>query len=155
MNYIQQTIVEAVPTVDTSAYAAGDLIGGKLTFTAALNELTKSAELRAVTIIDQAKNDKDYNLVIFGDNPTGTTFTDQAAFDIADADMSKILTVVSVTSFTGFSDNGISLATEIARPLKSLASTASRTLYGALVAAADPTFAAASDVRIRLHIVQD
>lgn len=155
MKRVEQTYVQVTPTVQAAAYAAGDLIGGKMTFLNALSQDCYTAELRGVLVIDKAVQDKDYNLVIFGDDPTGTTFTENAAFDIADTDLSKILTVVNVATLTAFADNGLSQVTEIARPLMSLASTRSRNLYGALVSVADPTFASTSDLIIRLYLIQD
>ena len=100
-------LITATPTVDTSAYASGDLVGGKLTFTNALKSITGSGYLVSVIMMDQSAQAIDFDLVIFREDPTGTTFTDQAAFDVADADNSKIVAVVSLgsTSRFAFNDN--------------------------------------------------
>lgn len=151
INRIDTRFVEASPTVDTAIYASGDLIGGKLTFNAALSDQVNTGELRAVHVFDKSKQSANLLLVLFSSDPTGTTFTDQAAFDPADADLDKIVAIISITSHAAFSDNGVSYAADLARPLKGT----SRIMYGALVSAATPTYAAGTDVKVRLSLIGD
>lgn len=149
--------VSATPTVDTGAYASGDLIGGKLTFSNALRATVGTGYLISAEIQDKSAVASDLDLVIFASDPSSTTFTDQAAFDPADADLSKVVTIISFgsTSRYAFNDNGVKYVGSIVLPLGKNAAPVSTTLYGALVSRGTPTFAASGDVTVTLGIAQD
>lgn len=140
--------VSATPTVDTSAYATGDLIGGKLTFSPAAGSSTKgTGYIVSANITDKADQSVDLELVLFRSNPTTTTFTDQAAFDPSDADLANVVAVISLpaaTTFFTYNDNGVHFLGSLAIPFRGI------TLYGALVSRGTPTFSAASDVTVNL-----
>lgn len=141
------------PVVDTSAYATGDLIGSKLTYIPAVRPSTKTGVFIGAVISDLAAQTADMDLVLFSDNPTGTTFTDQAALDIADADLPKVIAVIPFRS-TGvytFADNGVHTTNSVMVPVKSLNST----IYAALVSRGTPTFASSADLKITLAIAED
>ena len=149
----KQATVSASPTCDTSAYAAGDLIGGKLSFASASRFSGGSGRIGNVLLVDQAKQQIEADPILFGADPTGTTFTDQAAFDIADADMDKIVAVVNLAFYTAFNDNAIAQYTPPAGiPFKLTSGT---TLYGAIVTRGAPTYAASTDLKAILTITQD
>ena len=145
--------VSASPTCDTSAYAAGDLIGGKLSFASAVQFAAGSGRIGNVLLVDQAKQQIEVDLILFGADPTGTTFTDQAALDIADADIDKVVAVVNLAFYTAFSDNAIAqYSPPGGLPFKLASGT---TLYGALVTRGAPTYAASTDLKAILTITQD
>jgi len=145
-------VVSASPTVDTSAYGSGDLIGAAALQFPIPRFRAEGCLLEYVQIIDQAKQSANVDLVLFGSDPSGTTFSDNAAFDIADADMAKIVALVSVTTHFAFSDNSASNARGLGIPIFLDPTAASQILYGALVARATPTFAAGTDVRVTLGL---
>lgn len=146
--------VSATPTVDTNAYATGELIGGKLTFAGAVRGNVGTGYVIGVTIKDLSAQASDLDLVLFSSDPTATTFTDQAAFDIADADVSKVLGVINFGSSArfAFADNGVKHVGSIVIPIRAASSS---TIYGALVSRGTPTFAAATDVTVTLAVAQD
>ena len=145
-------VVEAAPTVDTSAYATGELIGGKLTLTNAAAFGLFTGIINNVTIIDKDKEAADLDVVFFDTNPASTTFTDQAAFDPADADLLNIICTVSVTTDVSFSDNGMSYANNVNCPFQTSASTI---IYAAIVSRGSPTYTSSSDLLLRVGILQD
>lgn len=151
--------VSASPTVDTGgAYADGELIGGELTFSNLFRSAVGSAHVTGVTIADKAGQAVDLRLVLSRASLSGTTFTDQAAFDPADADLSKILAVLSFDSSArfAFSDNGIKHLSSLAVPVQSpTTATHSRHLYGALIAGGAYTGASASDLTVTVCAIQD
>lgn len=151
--------VSASPTCDTSAYATGELIGGKLTFSYATQEKAGTGYIVSVAVMDLSAQAVDMDLVLFGANPAATTFTDQAAFDIADADASKVIAVINLGSSSrfAFADNGVKFLSGLSIPVRSIDSNNAntQTIYGALVSRGTPTFAAATDVKITLAILQD
>lgn len=158
--YAQSTFfVTATPTISTSAYADGDALGDKLTFTAALQSSTATGYVISIMVTDLAGTTEDIDLVLFRTDPAATTFTDNAALDIADADLSKVMAVVNFGSANrfAFNDNGVKYVASLAIPVegKTTASALSRTFYGALVSRGTPTFAGTSDVSVTLGISQD
>lgn len=140
--------VSASPTVDTGAYATGELIGSKLTFAPAAGSSAKgTGYIVSVLITDKAKQAVDLELVLFRANPSATTFTDQAAFDPADADLANVVAAISLTSAAShfaYSDNSVHYVGSLALPYRGV------TLYGALISRGTPTFAASTDVTIYL-----
>lgn len=152
-NVYNTVFVSAAPTCDTSIYATGELVGGKLTFTPAVRPATSTAVITGVMMIDQSVTTSDFDIVLFSSNPSATTFTDQAALDIADADLSKVIAVIPLVSANrfAFADNGVKFAGSIMLPIKGTVNT----IYGALVSRGTPTFAAGTDVSIQLAISQD
>ena len=154
--------VSATPTVDTAAYATGELVGGKLTFTPAVRSSTGTGYVVSVIMADKAAQAVDFDLVLFRENPSSTTFTDQAAFDVADADLTKVIAVVdldSSSSAKAFADNSVHYVGNLVLPVQgydsSATPTVTKTIYGALVSRGAPTFATSGDVTITLGISQD
>lgn len=149
---LQTTVrfVTATPTVSNGvAYTAGDAIGGKMTFTGACLTGTLQAEIRGVTLWDLTKQGADIDLLIFSADPSGTTFTDNAALDVADADLPKIAAVVQITTDSAYADNGISQAKNLSYEIPC---NASGTFYGAMVARGTPTYTGTSELTLQIEI---
>lgn len=163
-NVIETREVSVTPTVDTSAYASGDVIGGVMTFTNALRSYTRAGKVVAVTLFDKtaASGLAACNLWLFNANPSASTTTDNAAFNLADADVTKLCGVVPFTSddvFDGGTGNQILYRSGLYVPVTGQAPSSTTTddtdVYGVLVAGGAVTFAAASDLIVRLAIEQD
>ena len=144
-------IVDAAPVLDTGAYLAGELAGGKLTFSDAGRQFVGSGRITGAQFVDIGAEAKDVQVVVFDTDPSSTTFTDQAAFDPADADLVNIVCVIDVTSHVSFNDNGISSGVP-AGPCRFYNAT---TLYGALVIREGVTYDSAAAGTVRLHVSQD
>lgn len=140
------------PTVDTAIYASGELLGGKLTISNAAKSGVHSGVIGTVIISDLDSDSADIDVVYFKSNPTGTTFTDQAAFDVADADLTKIICVVPVTDYFVFNDNSIGIAQNANCPFDLGDET---TMYAALVSRGTPDYAAATDLTLTTSIYPD
>lgn len=157
--YPNTVCISATPTVDTSAYATGDEIGGKLTFTGACRATTGTGFITSVRITDKSAQASDLELDLFSSNPTATTFSDQAAFDPDDTDLAKIISVLSFGSTARFAynDNGVKYLGSQSLTIRCEDSSALSTniLYGVLVSRGTPTFAAAADVTVTICISQD
>lgn len=149
LSFVQQ--VSVTPTITgASAYAAGDLIGGKLTFTGALNASSLSGVLTSVTLTDLGAEGKNVELVIFNADPTATTFTNDSAFDPADADLTKIVCPgVYITSHSAFNDNGASSVKNIGCAI----SASTSTIYGALIAREAVTYDTTSSLTVILGML--
>lgn len=147
--------VEVTPTVDTAgAYAAGDCIGGKLTFSSAANRSGGGGVIRSVIVTDLADQKADIDLLLFDSDPSNGTYTDQAAVDVDDADIVKVIGQISVATanYKSFAD---SAAAALAGVDAAFQLSGSANLYGLLVCRGTPTYVSTSDLTIRLVIEQD
>ena len=79
--------------------------------------------------------------MFFDSNPSATTFTNNAALDIADSDIDRIIGVVSVaaTDYAAFSDNSVATVKGIAMPYQCVEDEG--TVYVAFVSRGTPTYA--------------
>ena len=136
--YIEQAV-----TVEAAAYATGDLVGGKLT----LSSSAFGGLIQSVAITDLAKQSIAKDVVFFDTNPDGTTFTENSALDIADADLVNVLAVVTVVDWFSFADNSIGQALNLAIPF------VNTPLYAAIVERGAPTYASTSDLTIRVGLL--
>lgn len=140
-------------TTDTNAYAAGDNVGGLLTLTNALDPSYKTGKIYSAVISDLDKQAADFDIIIFDANPTGTTFTNNAALDIADADISKIAGVVQIGTSVNFADNEVVIGSSVQLPVR--VTNADGNLYAALVVRTTPTFSSTSALNLKLLLEQD
>lgn len=148
--------VAATPTVSAaSIYASGDAVGGLMTFSNALIKYSKSGLLQSVVVSDLAKQSAALSLILFKENPSATTVTDNAALDIADADITKIIGSVPVAAADYVALNDSSVATVRNVGLGLSVDSEVSTLYGVLVTTGTPTYAAVSDITVNLFIRQD
>lgn len=162
-NYTNKICVS--PTVDTGAYAAGDLMGAKLTFANAGrysgNNSTPSGSatgiVQQVLMTDLGAEGINVELVLWDQNPSATTFTDQAALDIADADLVKVAGSVLISSHSSFADNGFSQVSNLGLvyEIPETAGTASYPLYGALVARGAVTYDSATALMVCINVLVD
>ncbi|UOF79218.1 hypothetical protein [Caudoviricetes sp.] len=135
---------------DTNAYVDGDLVGDLITFANA----PKSGIIETLTLVDQAKQDAALDVIFFSANPSSTTFTDNAALDIADADLLKVLGVIRIaaTDYCDIADNAIATL----RGLGLAYVAEGGNLYACLLSnGATPTYAATGDLLLALSIIPD
>lgn len=132
--------VTITPTVDTSAYAAGDLVGGKLTFGDALFGIEgASGLLQTAQLTDAGQQDAALDLLLFEADPASTSFTDNAAFGVDAADRTKICARITLATYLALDDVSVARADNLALPIMGISNS---TLYGALVSQGTPTYAA-------------
>lgn len=145
--------------VSSAAYATGDVIGDLSPITADVfrmegtTNVPASGVLQSIIIKDLSKQSLAIDVVIFNANPSATTFTDNSALDIADADIDKVIGVVSVlaSDYAAFNDSSVATKTGIGLPV----STASGTkIWFCLVSRGAPTYVA-DELSIAFGILQD
>src|SRR3989304_1929899 len=125
-------VVEATPVIVPAAYGAGDLIGtGKLTFPIPKNSARAGEAwvVENVVVSDLAAQSANMDLLLFDADPSATTFTDNAALDVADADLVKLVGFVMITSWAALADNSLGRG-EASRPLPVLVADDAK-FYGA------------------------
>ena len=149
------TVVEEALTVDTNAYATGDLIGGKITLenAALIDNLNPTTGIiQSVVITDLAKQSVALDVVFWDTDPSNTTFTDNSALDISDTDLPNLIGVASVTSWFAFNDSSAGQALNLSIPFQVARN--QHAIYAAIVSRGAPTYGA-SDLTLRVGIFQD
>lgn len=152
-------LVTITPTVDTGAYTSGDLVGTKQTLSGAgacdptLGELGLCGGIiNSVVIGDASKQSGNFDIIIFNSDPVNTTFTDNGAFTVNSADLSKIVCVIPVTTQVSLGTNGASV-NQSAGCIFSAKATRG-VLYAAAVTRSTPTYAATA-LSFKYGILQD
>jgi hypothetical protein len=148
-------VISNTPTITTGAYAAGDLIGSKLTLANATFPGIFSGKVQSVVLTDLDAESADIDVVFFSSDPSATTFTNDSALDIADADLPKVICRVSVigTNYAAFVDNSAATVVNVGCPFET--ANPSVTLYAALVAREAVTYTGTTDLTLRVGIEQD
>lgn len=136
--------VEATPTIDTGAYATGELIGSEaIVLEGAVGGDAGSklvgGILQSVVITDLSKQSANLDVIFFDVDPSNTTFTDNSAFDADDADLLNIIRTVSVTDWKAFNDNSQGQAHNLATPF---VLDTGNSLWAVLVSRGTPTYSA-------------
>ncbi len=146
-------VAVAVPGVSTSAYSVGDAIGTLITIPEACQD-ARTAVIMSIVLADESKQDAIIDVIFFNANPSSTVITDNAALDIADADLLKICGTQKIVAadYSDFADN--SVAHPAAKPTV-FKSSGATTLYACLLCGGTPTYAATTDLQLSLGILQD
>lgn len=133
-------ITGATIAVNTTAYANNDLVGTKITVAGELP--AEGMILVGVILHDLDSQAAALDLVLFDSNPSGTTFTNNSALDIADADLPKVAGVVSIpaANYRAFADSSVATVKDFVLPIRPVSS---GTFYAALASSsATPTYSA-------------
>lgn len=110
--------VSNTPTVSASpAYTPGDVMGGVQTISTVLRASAKTGYVTYVEIISKAALTSPIDIFIFNATPSGSTTTDNAAFALAAADMSKMCGHTRIDTWRGCGGNYVSGFSECRIPL--------------------------------------
>lgn len=141
-------VIDQTPTVSSgSAYAAGDAVGGLLTFANAALYSGGSGFISAVRIDDLGQQMATLELVLFDQSFTASS--DNAAFAPSDADLANAVADLPIYSWYNFSTNAVGMASNLWIPFTCSGGTS---LYGQLLTRGTPTYTSTSDIKVRLTV---
>lgn len=140
------SIATTAPTVSTTPYASGDVIGTKMTFSGMAREVGGSGLVQMVSVFSKTAQTFACELWLFHTDPAASTFTDNAPFSLNVADFDKVAAVVPITTWYAAGTPSFAEAAQLAMPYK-LAS-AQVDMQGILVARATPTLTSTSDIKV-------
>lgn len=142
-------VVTVEPVIQAAAYSAGDAVGGKLTFSGLARAVGAGIKISGIVITDKAKQAASLDLVLFDRDFTATA--DNSPFDPSDDDLLNIVGVISVVTadYSQFVDNAV-----VAKSASIACRPVSTGLFGQLVSRGTPTFAATSDLSIKMAVEQ-
>lgn len=144
-------IVRVTPTITTSAYAAGDSIGGAIELPNACRLGKQSGVVQSINVIDKDSEEATLDLHFFSAAPTAT---DNAEFDPTDAQLAdSYLGSVNVASYNAFADNSAASVQNVGIPFELAQDVAS--LYVVITTTGTPTYTAATDISLAIGILQD
>jgi hypothetical protein len=151
------TRIQVTPTISTSIYASGDVVGGSsnaLEFANAVRVAGGSGMIQSILLLDKtAAVRQPFDLLFFDRQITAQA--DQAPVAISDADMAYCLGIVSIgaynVAFPATALNSISTLTNVGLPIVCNGTS----LYVVMVTRGTPTYVASSDLTLTLCILQD
>ncbi len=151
-----QKVITIVPTINTNIYADKDqLCASPMVLTEALDDMGATCIVTSVVIIDAAIQSAAIDLMFFNASPTITS-TINEALAITDAEMaSKFLGRISIPAASYVSQAGASDVTVNNINLMLQGKAGSRDLYVLPISRGTPTYAAATDLTIKIGIEQD
>lgn len=142
--------ISETPTVTAGAYSANDAVGGLLTFELAARDDGKGGVVKDLLIIDDAGQDAEIELWLF--NATFTAMVDNAAWVPSEADLRKLVAIISTSSGAWFAAGTPSVArVEVSQRYDLTGSS----LFGQLVTRGTPTFVATDDITVIIGLLQD
>lgn len=144
--------------VVAAAYASGDVLGTQNPIEIeCLTSDNGTAVIQSLTIGDLDKLDGAIDMIVFNDNPSATTFTDNTALDIADADLPKIIHAgIAVTSYKDYSDNSAATLIGVGVPVQNVRTTDKKTkLWVAFVSRDTKTYTSNNSVSAKIGFLLD
>jgi len=145
--------VSQQPTISTGAYAAGDALGGLLTFANAASVAGGGGLITKVVIIDEDQELTPIDLVLF--DQTFTATADNAPFDPSDADLANCIGYIDVaaTDYADFVDNSVAAKSSGLRmPFPFKLTAGGTSLFGQMVVRDAATYTATDDITIKIDI---
>ena len=142
--------IAVIPVVTAGAYSAGDAVGTIIPFANAARVSGGGGVLKQVTIIDDAGQDAELELWLFSES--FTAIADNAAFAPAEAELEKLICIVSTTDGTWRAAGTPSAVVVEVAQRYDLTGTS---MFGQLVTRGTPTFAAVDDVTVKIGLLQD
>ncbi len=141
-----------VPTVEiTPDYASADVLGGKQELANAVDEARRGGVIRSVLVTDQAGISANVDVLFFAQDPSNSTFTENGAITLDDADLAMLIGVVKLTIHTAYAASSSSqpTATPVDMPFVLEKGTS---LYAVIVARAAFNLVAVGDIMLKVGI---
>ena len=143
--------VAVIPTISAAGlYAAGDAVGGLLTFANAARATGGGGVLKNVIIIDDDGEDAVLELWLF--KVTFTAIADNLAWAPSEADLENCIGVISTNDGTWYAAGTPSVCHIEPAMRYDLTGTS---LFGQLVTRSAPTYTAADDLTVKVCLLQD
>lgn len=144
-------IVSVTPTVDTAAYATGDLLAGLMTFNVA--NAGGGGVIKSAAIVDLHSQNAAVELWLFTSTLAASTLTLNSAATLADADLATIIPggviAFATTHYFSLANNSVASREDVAIPFTA----DSGNIYGILVSRGAPDYLAATDVTVILGVM--
>lgn len=140
--------------VDTAAYLANDVVGGKLTITNAMRISGGTGILTGVTLVDLANQKAAFDIFLFNADPSAGTYTDNGAISWNDTDLGKCISRIEVlaSDYKSVGSKAVASLRNLGEVVKAVGS---RHLYALMVTTSAPDYVATTDLIVRFKFVRD
>lgn len=139
----------------TTIYAAGDVMGGLLTFSDVVPGDIGGGSIVGAELIDTSTVISSIDLLLFDSIPDSSNYdSDNTALDLADTDLARAIGVINFSSndVSQLADNQIYFASG---GNQEFFLGDDNEMYGVLVCRGTPTYGASNVLMVRLHIQRD
>ena len=149
-------LLSAIPTLDTDAYTAGDACGELLTFDVGPS---RTCVIKKAEVLDDGASPVSAAMVLHIFNDGALAVADDAAFSVTQANFTagKYIGSIAIGSSdyadTPLGDNASAKLASIA-DVDMFVPTVQGKFYGQLVCTGTPTFAAADELAVLLHVAE-
>lgn len=158
---VRKTRIAVTPTVSTSAYAVGDQVGGKMTFTSAALASGGTGVIVGAELTCRAANTvtPELDLLLFEADPTVAS-VDNGVADITDANRESARELPTIT-FATADYTTLSANTSCAggclggQPAIDFITSGTANLFGILVTRTAFTLASTTDIVVAIRVLQD
>jgi hypothetical protein len=150
--------VEDTPVISTSAYAAGDQIGGINTIWPGITDKNITYVLQSISVVDKAGQEMEIEIHFFDSLPTVAS-VDNAAVNITDAELadkyagSAIIKATDYQTFGG-SSNSVGSVDNIGLAVKPTTDGGGK-MYTVMVIRGAGDYASTSDLVVRYNLAAD
>ena len=145
--------ISIVPVIQsTPDYSTGDLIGGKLELEDAVKFGGGGGLIQSVMLTNKADAvgvNKD--VIFFSSDPAGTTFTENAALNLIEADVVKIVGVAQINTWVDMTDTSIGFALDLAMPFVLASGVTS--LFCAMIERGTMNYDGVGDLTLKVNIM--
>lgn len=144
--------ISLTPTISTTAYAAKDVVGGKLTLANAVRVSGGIAILQSVFVLDRANQKAAISILLFDADPTASTLTNDAEANIVSADIPKLIRRIDIAAsdYVTTDHAGTDFATAEIAALSKLVKAASGTsLYAVVITSGTPSYGVNDALTVR------
>lgn len=141
------------PVIGTTAYAAGQVIGGVMTLTGALRAAILSGSWMGVQVVEKSTQKAPMDIVLFTQNPTAANFTDHVAPTWTN-DYGNIIGITNIVA-ANYSTLSTSSGVCLGNLCKRVLSTSGGNLYAVAICNGTPTYASASHLYFTFYFEQD
>jgi hypothetical protein len=162
-NQIRVDVAQTVTA--SSAYTAGNAVGGLMTISGAsrvsgsLGAAGTGGIVQQVVMNSKSVQTAQIDVFLFNSNPSGSTCTDKTAFVLATADFDKVIGVASIPGTTANNSGWFSGGTGSVGQANNLAMAfdlaSATTIYACAVTRGTPTFTATSDISLKYQILRN
>lgn len=145
-------VIEITPECLLTPYVSGDVLGTKMTLANAVRISGGTATLTNIEVIDNAQQNAPIDVLIFSQDPTTGTYTNQVAFAWDDTDMLKNVAGISITAgmYTNYGNGSRATTGLLGNVVKASAIAPGTSLWVILVIRGAASYTAINDLTIKL-----
>ena len=155
LNKMHVDLIDVQPTVDTSAYASGDLMFDPIEIPYAVSADGGSALLHSVSVANDDALVGSFDIVFTGsnDSPGSLNAVLSGTSGLSDANADMVFGIVSVTNMTDVGGCSIGNTANIGMVIRAEAGTKSIYAWGIAKSTDNPT--AATGYKLRIGVIKD